>query len=80
MRCPEDGGDEGTQKGFEPPDEEAEVVAGGGEDGVGAVAAASPEMVAAHAVAVLDVADHRLDRGAALHLPAAARNRPGTPR
>ncbi len=27
-------GDEGAQKGFEPSDEQAEVVSGGGEDGV----------------------------------------------
>ena len=55
MSGPEDGGDEGTQKGFEPPDEEAEVVAGGGEDGVGAVAVAALEVVSVHSVLGLDM-------------------------
>ena len=40
------------------------TVAGGDEDGVGAIAIAALAMVAAHTVVVLDVADHRLDRGA----------------
>ncbi len=45
-----------------------EVVAGGGEDGVAAVAVATLEVIAAHAVLGLEVADHRLDGGAAFHL------------
>src|SRR5258708_7100912 len=54
----------------EPAQEEAEVVAGGGEDGVDAVAVATLEMVAAHAVLGLEMTDDRLDRGSALHLAA----------
>lgn len=52
------------------PAQEAEVVAGGGEEDVGAVAVTALEEIAAHAVPGLHVAEHRLDRGAALHLPA----------
>lgn len=47
-----------------------EVEAGGGKDGVDSVAGAALEVVAAHAVFGLEVTDHRLDRGAALHLAA----------
>lgn len=42
-------------------------VAGGGEHGVGAVAVATLEMVTAHSVVVLEMADHRLDGGALQH-------------
>src|SRR5579864_297865 len=62
--------DPGTQKPFEPSQEQAEVVAGGGEDGVAAVSVASFEMIAVHAVLGFEVADRRLDGGAALHLAA----------
>lgn len=48
--------------------EQAEVVAGGGEHGVDAVAVAALEMVTAHSVVVLEMADHRLDGGATPHL------------
>jgi hypothetical protein len=41
--------------------EQAEVVAGGGEHGVDAVTVAALEMVTAHSVVVLEIADHRLD-------------------
>jgi hypothetical protein len=41
---------------------------GGGEDGVDAVAVLALEVVAVHPMAGLEVADHRLDRAAALHL------------
>jgi hypothetical protein len=44
--------------------EQPEVVAGGGEHGVDAVAVASLEMVAARPVVVLEMADYRLDGGA----------------
>lgn len=43
----------------------AEVVAGGGEDGVGGVAVAEPEIVAAHAVLGFEMADDGLDGGSA---------------
>src|SRR5260370_42555246 len=65
-----EGDEEGTQKPFEPAQEQVEVEAGGGEHGVGAIAVAALEVVAAHAVVVLDVADHGLDGGAAAHLAA----------
>ncbi|KRR01952.1 hypothetical protein CQ10_41300 [Bradyrhizobium valentinum] len=48
--------------------EQAEVVAGGGENGVDAVAVAALEMVATHSVVVLEMADHRLDSGTTPHL------------
>ena len=54
----------------QPAQEEAEVVAGGGEHGIDAIAVAPFEIIAAHAVLGLDVADDRLDRGAPLHLAA----------
>lgn len=61
---------QGTQKFCEPSQEQAEVVAGGGEHGVDAVAVAALEMVAAHPVAVLEMADHGLDGSATPHLAA----------
>src|SRR3546814_17033428 len=66
----EDRQEQGTQECFQPADEEAEVVAGGGEDGVGVVAVAALEIVALHAVLGLDVADDGLDGGAPFHLSA----------
>ena len=57
-----------AQKKPQPVEEEAEVVSGGGEDGVDGVALGTGEVVAVHAVAVLDVADDGLDGGAAAHL------------
>ena len=60
----------GAQERLKPSQEQFEVVARGGEDGVGAVAFAALEVVAAHAVLGLEVADHRLDGGAAPHLAA----------
>lgn len=61
-------GPEGTQNPLEPPQEEAEVESDGSEERVGAVAVWAFEVVAAHAVLGLQVADHRLDGGPALHL------------
>src|SRR5262245_32905483 len=43
-------------------------VAGGGEDGVDGVAGGVGQMIAAHPVLALQVADHRLDGRAAFHL------------
>ena len=51
----------------DPFEDEAEVVAGGGEDGVDGVALFVSEVVSLHAVAVLEVSDDRLDGGAAFH-------------
>src|SRR2546427_11087368 len=59
-----------SQKSLQPAQEEAEVVAGGGQDRIAAVAVAALEIIAPHAVFGLGVADDRLDRGAALHLAA----------
>lgn len=69
-RLPDERGEQGSQKGGQPAEQQGEVVSGGGEDRVGAVAVASLEVVAAHAVLGLDVADDGLDGGAALHLAA----------
>ncbi len=52
---------QGTQKLLEPAAEQAEVVGGGGEHGIGTVAVAAFEMVAAQAVIVFEMADDRLD-------------------
>jgi hypothetical protein len=49
----------------EPSDEAAEVVAGGGEDGVGSVAPTVPEIVAAHTVLGFEMADDGFDGGPA---------------
>jgi hypothetical protein len=57
-----------TQKIAQPPDEAAEVVTCRGENGVVGVAVASGEIVAAHSVLVLEMADDGLDGGAAFHL------------
>ena len=51
----------------QPPDQEAKVVADGGEHGVAGVAAVS-EMIAARAVLGLEMADDRLDGGPPLEL------------
>ena len=55
---------------LQPAQKEGEVVAGGGEDDVSAVAAAAVEVIAADAVLGLHLADDRLDGGAAFHLAA----------
>src|ERR1700732_391051 len=61
---------QGAQKLLEPAQEQAEVVAGGGEDRVDAVTMSAFEVVATHPMAVLEMADHGLDGGAASHLAA----------
>src|SRR5215470_14606238 len=61
---------QGAQKLLEPAQEEAEVVAAGGEHGVVAVAFAALEVVAAHPVILLDVPDDGLDGCTAAHLAA----------
>src|SRR5216684_7273504 len=61
---------QGVQKSLQPAQEEAEVVAGGGQDRIAAVAVAALEIIAAHAAFGLGVADDRFDGGAALHLAA----------
>jgi hypothetical protein len=58
--------DEGTQKLCQPAQEQSEVVAGGGEDGVDAIALWSLEIVTAHAELGLEMADDRLDGGSAI--------------
>src|SRR2546423_15335115 len=59
---------QGAKKPSEPAQEEAKVVAGGGEHSIDAVAVASLEIIAAHAVLGLGMADDRFDGGAAPHL------------
>ena len=51
-----------------PLEDEAEVVSGGGQDGVDGITLDVGEVIAVHSVARLDVADDRFDSGAALHL------------
>ncbi len=51
-----------------PPDEQAEVLACRGEDGVRGVAGAVGEVISLHAMLGLDVSDDRLDGGAALEV------------
>ena len=64
------GSTRGRVKLLEPAQEQAEVVAGSGEHGVDAVAIAAREIVAAHAVILLEVADDAFDGGATAHLAA----------
>src|SRR6516225_3714728 len=61
---------QGAQKPLQPAQEQTEVVAGGGEHGIDAVAAAAFEVIASHPVLGLDVPNDRLDSGAAPHLAA----------
>jgi hypothetical protein len=62
-------GDENlAQQKPEPVDQATEVVADGGEDSVGSVAPTEPEIVSVHAMLGLEMADHRLDGGAAAQL------------
>ena len=58
--------EEGAQKPPQPAQQEGEVVAGGGQHGVGTIAVAAFEVIAAHAVLGFEMADDRLDprRGA----------------
>jgi hypothetical protein len=62
--------DQGTQKRGKPAEQQGEVVAGCGKDGVDAVAVAAFDIIAVHAVLGLDMADDWLHGGAALHLAA----------
>jgi len=64
----EEGSDDDTQELCEPSQQQTEVIAGGGENSVDAVAEASLEIISVHAVLGLDVADDRLDSRATLHL------------
>ena len=50
-----------AQQKPEPSDQAAEVVADGGEDGVGSIAPTVPQIVAAHAVLGFEMTDHGLD-------------------
>jgi len=57
-----------AQQKPEPSDQAAEVVADGGEDGVGGVAPTIPEIVTAHAMLDFEMADHGFDGGPAAQL------------
>ena len=48
-----------AQQELQPADETPEVVASSGEDGIDGVALAAPEIVSAHSMIGLEVADHR---------------------
>lgn len=61
-------GDQERQKILQPPEQEGEVVAGGGQDGVEGVALLAGEVVAGHSVFALDMADDGLDRRPPPHL------------
>ena len=50
-----------AQQKPEPADQAAEVVAGGGKDGIVGIALAEPEIVATHAVLGFEMADNGLD-------------------
>ena len=76
QRRREECGQDLAQQKPEPADEAAEVVAGGGEDGVGGVAAGEPEIVAAHAVLGLEMADDGLDGGPAAQFALDLRRHP----
>lgn len=56
-----------VQQELQPADEATEVVAGGGEDGIGGIAVAMPEIVPAHPMFGFEMADDRLDGRAAAH-------------
>jgi hypothetical protein len=57
-------GEKLAQQKSQPPDQASEVVADCGEDGVGGIALAVPEIVAAHSMLGFEMADDGLDRGA----------------
>ena len=59
----EGGREKGAQERRQPPQEEVEVEAGGGEDGVDAVAVLALEVVAVPSMVGLDVTDDRLGGG-----------------
>jgi hypothetical protein len=63
-----EGDQDSEQQKPQPLDEAAEVVAGGGEHDIDGIAARVGEIVAAHAVVIFEMSDHRLDGGAALEL------------
>ena len=71
--------DEGAQK----QQQQREVVTGGGEHGIDAVAVAAVEIIAVHPMLRLHVPDDRLDRGASFHFvadrPGHAAHLPGDP-
>jgi len=52
-----------AQKSPQPFEDQSEVVAGGGEDGIGMVAVSSFEVIAVEVAIGLGVADDRLDGG-----------------
>jgi hypothetical protein len=57
-----------AQQKAQPSEETPEVVAGGGEDGVSGIAGAVPEVIAAHSMFGLEMADDGLDRRAPAQL------------
>ena len=68
MECRFEGIEDSKQEGPQPLEDQAEVVAGGGEDGVGLIAVSAFEEVAAEMAVGLEVADDGLDGRAAAEL------------
>lgn len=67
-RCRDQGGEDLAHKSPQPGEEEAQVITDGTEDRVGGIAVTSFEIVAVEVAGGLDVANHRLDGGAAPEL------------
>ena len=65
-----------AQQQRQPADEAAEVVADGGEDGIGGVTLTMPEVVAVHAMVGFEMSDHGLDGGAPAQLAFDLRRHP----
>ena len=68
--------EDSEQQELEPADEASEAVSDGGQDGVGGVAVAVPEIVAGHSMLGLEMADDRLDGGAPAQLAFDLRRHP----
>jgi len=65
-----------SQQQAEPANEASEVIADGGKDGIGGIALAVPEVIPAHAMLGLEVADDRLDSGTPSQLALDLRRHP----
>lgn len=62
---------QGTPELGEPDEQEPEVVADGGEDGIGGIARLASQIIASHPVVFLEVPYHQFDRSAPPPSPAA---------
>ena len=66
---PEEARQDEAQESLEPPEQEAEVLAGAGEQGIDLVAMAPFEVIAAEMAVGLEVPDDRLDGGPSPEFP-----------